>query len=465
MRADVDLNRFHLTDSGNAEAFAALFGDRLRFAHLPPTKTGTTTGSFFVWSGHRWALATTGEVNRLTLAVARARQNAALNIEDTDRRQAALSWATQSESAYRRRTTADLVRSEVPVATRHQDYDLDPWVLGCDNGVLDLRTGTLREGRPADMVTKSVGYAFDEDADCPRWRLFLDEVFDGDTALVGFLQRAVGYSLTADTREHCLFLCHGSGRNGKSVMLSTLRALLGDYSTNTPFKTFDAERKSENTNDLAKLVGTRLVTASETSESRRLNEERVKAASGGDPLTCRFLFSEYFDYTPGFKVFLAMNHLPKIVGTDDGIWSRIRLLPFRVSFLGREDKTLGEKLRAELPGILNWAVDGCLQWQARSDLSAPRAVVDATQDYRNVSDVVGRFLGDATMPLESGMVRASELYRAYATWCGEGGERPATATDFGLRLSERGFAKKRTKAGIVYQGLCLVENASLEDVG
>ena len=175
----------------------------------------------------------------------------------------------------------------------------------------------------------------------------------------------------------------------------------------------------------------------------------------------RFLFSEYFDYTPGFKVFLAMNHLPKIVGTDDGIWSRIRLLPFRVSFLGREDKTLGEKLRAELPGVLTWALDGCLQWQATDDLCAPPAVVNATQDYRNVSDLVGRFLGEATMPLESGQVRASELYRAYAKWCDDAGEKAVTGTTFGLRLGEKGFAKKRMTDGFYYVGLCLVERPAL----
>jgi len=459
--SDVDLNAFHWTDSGNAEAFAALYGDRLRFAHLPPAKGGSIAGHFLVWSGHRWATAETGEVDRWALLVARAREKAALDIEDLDRRKAALSWAMQSESAYRRRTTADLVRVTAPVATRFTDYDRDPWVLGCENGVLDLRDGTLREGRPADMVTKSVGYGFDEDADCPRWRRFLDEVFDGDTALVGFLQRAVGYSLTGDTREQVLFLCHGTGSNGKSVLLSTLRALLGDYADNTPFSTFEWDRSNANTNDVAALVGRRLVTAAETSEARRLNEARVKAVTGGDPVTARFLFSEYFTYVPTYKVFLAMNALPKVVGTDEGIWRRIRLVPFRVSFKGREDKTIGDKLRAELPGILNWALDGCLQWQTKGDLCAPTAVVDATAAYRTESDLVGRFLGETTMPLETGTVRASELYRAYATWCDDAGEKPVTGTTFGLRLGEKGFDKKRMTDGFYYVGLCLVERPAL----
>jgi len=453
--APTDPGEFNPTDSGNAEVMAALYGDRLRFAHLPST-TGDTKGGFLVWSGHRWAPVETGEVDRMALAVARQRQAAALKVEDPDRRKAALTWAMQSESAYRRHAMADLVRSELPIATRFADYDQDQWLLGCDNGVVDLRTGELRPGLQSDMLTKSVGYPFDPTADCPRWRRFLDEVFGGDRDLVGFLQRAVGYSLTGDTREQCLFLCHGSGANGKSTMLSTLRHVLGDYAANTPFSTFEWDRSNTNTNDVAGLVGRRLVTAAETSEARRLNEARVKAVTGNDPMTCRLLYAEYFTYTPTFKVFLAMNALPKVVGTDEGLWRRVRLLPFRVSFKGRADKTLDTQLRAERAGILNWGIDGALQWQATGDLQPPAAVVDATLAYRMESDIVGRFLSDATMPLQSGMVRASDLYRAYGKWCEDAGERPISGTSFGLRLGEKGFDKKRATAGMYYAGLVLV---------
>jgi putative DNA primase/helicase len=307
------------------------------------------------------------------------------------------------------------------------------------------------------MLTKAVGYDFDPSAPCPRWIRFLDEVFAGDRDLIGFVQRAVGYSLTGDTREQCLFLCHGKGANGKSTMLSTLRTVLGDYSANTPFSTFELGDRAGNTNDLAALAGTRLVTAAETSEARRLNEARVKAVTGGDPVTARFLYTEYFTYVPTYKIWLSMNALPTVAGVDDGIWRRLRLIPFGVSFKGREDRTLEETLRAEVPGILAWAVDGCLDWQRRGDLLAPKAVTDATEAYRDESDIVGHFLGDATSKVGTDKgVKASDLYSAYTRWCLNMGEKPETATAFGRRLGDLGFEKKRAGVGMFYYGLSLI---------
>ena len=452
------LNALHLTDSGNAEAMALLYGDRLRFAHLLP-KTRDVVGFWLVWSGHRWSPNSTGDIDRFALATVRARQDAARAIVDDKARAPVASWALGSESARKRRDLVTLARAERPIATRYEDFDQDPWLLGCENGVLDLRTGDLRPGDPGDMLTKSVGYDFDPSAPCPRWLRFLDEVFKGDRDLVAFVQRAVGYSLTGDTREQCLFLCHGKGANGKSTMLSTLRAVLGDYAANTPFSTFELGERNANTNDLAALSGTRLVSAAETSEARRLNEARVKAVTGGDPVTARFLYTEFFTYVPTYKIWLSMNALPAVAGVDDGIWRRLRLIPFRVSFKGREDRTLEATLRAEVPGILAWAVDGCLQWQAMGDLGAPSAVLDATEAYRTESDVIGRFLEDRTHedadPRHG--VRASDLYSAYSRWCLVMGEKAETATTFGRRLVDLGFEKKRAGAGMFYYGLALVD--------
>jgi len=452
------LNALHLTDSGNAEAMALLYGDRLRFAHLQP-KTRDVVGFWLVWSGHRWSPNSTGDIDRFALATVRARQDAARLIPSKDGPSNEAKWALGSESARRRRDLVALARAERPIATRFEEFDRDPWLLGCENGVLDLRTGDLRPGDPGDMLTKSVGYDFDPSAPCPRWLRFLDEVFGGDRDLIGFLQRAVGYSLTGDTREQCLFLCHGKGANGKSTMLSTLRAVLGDYSANTPFSTFELGDRAGNTNDLAALAGTRFVSAAETSEARRLNEARVKAVTGGDPVTARFLYTEFFEYVPTYKIWLSMNALPTVAGVDEGIWRRLRLIPFRVSFKGREDRTLEATLRAEVPGILAWAVDGCLQWQAMGDLGAPSAVLDATEAYRTESDVIGRFLEDRTHedadPRHG--VRASDLYSAYSRWCLVMGEKAETATTFGRRLGDLGFEKKRAGAGMFYYGLRLVD--------
>jgi putative DNA primase/helicase len=459
-REEVELNAFPLTDTGNGESLAALFGGVLRFAHVPPGPTGGIKGHWLIWSGHRWAPVDMGQVETFAKQTARRREAAALALpSDTKAQEAyrkdALSWALGSESAYRRRAMCDLARTESPIAARYTDFDRDPWLLGCRNGVLDLRTGTLRPGRQADLVTKSVGFDFDPDAPCPRWDRFLLEIFDGDTALVGFLRRAVGYSLTADTREQCLFLCHGSGANGKTTLLSTLRAAFGDYAVNSPFSTFEWDRNTQGTNDLAALAGARLVTAAETSEARRLNEARVKAITGGDPVTARFLFSEFFTFVPGFKVWLAMNALPKVTGTDLGIWRRIRLVPFKVSFAGREDRTLDAQLRTELPGILRWAVEGCLEWQGLGTLGAPEAVVEATEAYRTQSDLVGRFLAEEVLVRDGMTVRASELYGAFAAWAKRQGEDVMAGTAFGLRMRDLGHEKTRNALGMVYVGLGL----------
>lgn len=452
------LNALHLTDSGNAEAMARVYGDRLRFAHLPP-KTRDTVGFWLVWSGHRWSPNATGDIDRFALATVRARQDAARLIpskEDGPSKEA--KWALMSESASKRRDLVDLARAERPIAVRFADFDLDPWLLGTANGVLDLRTGDLRPGRQSDMLTKAVGYDFVPSARCPRWIRFLDEVFGGDRDLIGFVQRAVGYSLTGDTREQCLFLCHGKGANGKSTMLGTLRAVMGDYSANTPFSTFELGDRAGNTNDLAALAGTRLVTAAETSEARRLNEARVKAVTGGDPVTARFLYTEFFTYVPTYKIWLSMNALPTVAGVDEGIWRRLRLIPFNVSFKGREDRTLEATLREEVPGILAWAVDGCLQWQAMGDLGAPQAVTDATEAYRAESDAIGRFLEDGTQKVDTDKgVRASDLYSAYSRWCLVMGEKAETSTTFGRRMGDLGYEKKRVGSGVFYYGLRLVD--------
>jgi putative DNA primase/helicase len=196
-----------------------------------------------------------------------------------------------------------------------------------------------------------------------------------------------------------------------------------------------------------------------------LNEARVKAVTGGDPVTARFLYSEYFEYDPTYKIWLSMNALPSVAGVDDGIWRRLRLVPFKVSFKGREDRTLEATLREEVPGILAWAVDGCLQWQAMGDLGAPSAVLDATKAYRDESDVIGRFLEDRTA--EAGPdhgVKASVLYRAYSAWCDTMGEKTESAVSFGRRLVDLDFKKDTTRDGVYYYGLVLVsEDPTLVD--
>ncbi|MBM3189619.1 MAG: hypothetical protein FJZ90_12955, partial [Chloroflexi bacterium] len=361
------LNSLSPTDAGEAEALAIIFGDKLRYDH--------TSRHWLCWDGVRWKRDEDGEPERLALETARARLAAAAMCGDADQRQRLASWALSCESSYRRKATLEAAESLRPLATTSAQYDTDPWLLACANGVVDLRTGELRPGRPSDMLTKTTGVVYEAGATCERWLRFLEEVFardktdedkpDEQQELVDYIQRAVGYSLTGNTSEQCFFLCHGDGNNGKSVFLETLRSILGEYAQNTAFATFEDQGKGGRSvpNDLASLHGARLITASEVADNKRLNEARIKSLTGQDPVTARFLFSEFFTFRPAFKLWLAANHKPQIRETTRAIWRRVRLVPFLQHFEPDQEPGLLDTLKAEAPGILAWAIAGCLEWQ------------------------------------------------------------------------------------------------------
>lgn len=445
-RLPVQPTDLHLTDTGNAEALAYIHGSHIRFDHMQ--------GRWLIWSGQRWKPDTDGGITRLVIETIRERMRLAIAMTDTEKRKEALKWGMMSEGKFRLEAAVHLATSLHPITDDGRNWDKDPMLLGCPNGVLDLRTGELREGLPDDRITQQAGVDYVPEAQAPRWEQFLAEIFDGDTDLINFIRRAVGYSLTGDLREQCIFFCWGGGANGKSTFLDILRQILGDYAANTPFSTFDLSRQSSIPNDLAALYRSRMVTASETNESRRLNEGRVKAMTGDSAMTARFMHQEFFTFTPMFKIWLAMNHKSGISGTDDGIWRRIRLIPFTVSFKGREDKTLLEKLRLELPGILAWAVRGALDWQG-CGLEMPSAVTRATSAYRIESDTIAQFEEDALVINPKAKVNASALYKHYSDWCKETGHEPMNSTNFGKRLQERGYEKKHLSDGNYYLGLGL----------
>jgi putative DNA primase/helicase len=269
------------------------------------------------------------------------------------------------------------------------------------------------------------------------------------------LQRAIGYTLSGSTTEQVLFLLWGSGANGKTVTLETVRALLGEYGQQTPAETF-LERRETIPNDVARLRGARFVAAVETPEGRRLNETMVKRLVGGDTMAARFMRGEWFEFSPSFKAWIGTNHKPVIRGTDEAIWRRIRLLPFTVTIPEAErDGELAAKLLAELPGILRWALEGCLAWQA-DGLGAPPAVEAATADYRRSMDVLGDFFDDVCVLHPDAKAKAGDLYAAFVGWCDRNGERERlTKQAFGRRLTERGFQSKRDGRARWWLGLGL----------
>ncbi len=434
------------TDLGNAERFEAFAGDRFRFVH--------NWGSWLWFDGTRWQRDVDGESVRAGRDTLRATAAEAGTVPDQDERDQLAKHALDSESSARIGAMLSLAQSLLPVAP--EALDADPDLFNCANGTIDLRTGELRPHDRADLLTRRSPVAFDPDATCPLWESFLARVLGGSASLVAFLQRAIGYSLTGHTSEQVLLLLYGIGANGKSTFLETVRSLLGDYATQADFTTFLKRDNDGARNDLARLVGTRFVSAVEAEAGKPLAEALVKQLTGGDTITARFLFREFFDFKPAFKLWLAANHKPTITGGDHGIWRRMRLVPFTVTIPEAErDPKLTAKLAEELPGILAWAVRGCLAWRAEG-LGLPPEVKAATASYRDEMDVLGPFLDEATVAAEGCRITARELYEAYEKWCAANGERAKSQKGFAMSLRERGFeAVKGTKGVRCWAGLGL----------
>jgi putative DNA primase/helicase len=288
----------------------------------------------------------------------------------------------------------------------------------------------------------------------PLWQKFLDRIMAGNVELLSFIQKAAGYSLTGRTTEQVVLIPFGSGANGKSVLLNTLSAVLGgDYAQQAPRDLLMTKPQGSIPNDVARLRGARLVTVIETSEGRRLDEELVKQMTGGDRMSARFIRGEFFDFVPECKLWLATNHRPRVRGTDNGIWRRIRLVPFIETIPESEqDKDLPDKLREELPGILAWAVGGCLAWQ-REELGVPESVRQATDDYRDEQDQLGDFIRQRCVIGENLAAGATPLFRAYQDYTGD---QTMSQRAFGLALGERpeGF-RKMTSGTVRWEGIGL----------
>jgi putative DNA primase/helicase len=346
-----------------------------------------------------------------------------------------------------------LAQSELPA--RADSFDSDPMLLNCQNGTLDLRTLDLRHHRPADRITKQTGAPYDATASCPLWLKFLDRIMDHDQDMIAFLQRAAGYSLTGDTTEHAFMFLYGTGRNGKSTFTETLGAMLGDYAGRVRSDTLLTKRDSAIPNDLAGLAGARFVVASELPEGRRLDEPLIKDLTGGDTVRVRFLHREFFEFRPQAKIWMFGNHRPQVRGTDEGMWSRVRLIPFAVTIPEAErDPKLAQRLRGELPGILAWAVDGCLAWQS-GGLKPPAKVLAATSAYRADQDAIGQFLAECCTADPAATIRAGQLYDVYKTWAGS---EAVSQTELGRRLADRGFEKGKATGGTrVWRGLRLID--------
>jgi putative DNA primase/helicase len=433
-----------LTEAGAAERFGRLHQQDVRYDHR--------RARWLLWDSHRWVPDTDRAILRLGLAFARTWQREAMDVTDQRLREAMLMTTARLERGAALESMLNLASALKPIADAGDGWDADPWLLATPSGVVDLSTGQARPGRRSDRLTMSTGVPFDPDATCPRWERFVSEVFAGDAALVSFVHRAVGYSLSGVTDEQCLFIGFGGGANGKSTFCKTMGAVLGDYGHTMPFSTIELHQRAAIPNDLAALVGRRFVVAAETNDGARLNEARVKALTGCDTMAARFLHGEFFTFEPVCKCWLSVNHKPVVRDDSHGFWRRIRLVPFTQTFA--VDTTLAKQLRAERQGILAWAVRGCLAWQ-RDGLVPPTAVADATQTYARDSDLLAGFIDDACVVAPGVEVGAKPLFDHYRTWAvaqGLSEREQLSSTAFGGKLTTR-FERVKRERGHGYLGI------------
>jgi len=445
-----DPHRCNLTDLGNAERLVDAHGANIRYSH--------ELGKYLIYDGHHWKPDDGGAgIAGCAKQTARAMHHEAAAAEDTKQATEISRHALRSQSADRLKAMSELARSEPGVPIELNELDRDPYLFNVTNGTLDLRTGDLRPHRRSDFLSKLAPVAYDPGAHCDGFLAFLDRIMEGNADLIGFLQRALGYSLSGNISERVLFILHGSGRNGKTTLLEAIRDVLGsDYTDRTPTDLLLTRRHEGIPNDIAALRGKRFVSASEVNEGRRLDEAKIKDLTGGDTISARFMRGEFFTFRPECKLWLSTNHRPVIRGTDAAMWDRLRLVPFNVRIPDDEvDRDLGQKLREEASGILAWMVDGCQLW-LQGGLKPPAEVQTATDAYRADMDVLGGFLTDCCTLDARAITATKDLYAAYVAWCGASGEQAVSKNLFSRQLTERGFVDKRTSAERRWQGIGLV---------
>lgn len=446
------------TDLANSERLINVHGSDLRFVDA--------LGGWHVWDGLRWrgdnaaAVCRAKDTLRLLYSDATTTTEGlkrALAAADEAQRgypspplkqaQALAAFAKRSQSARGIEAMLKLASSEVQADP--SEFDSDPWLLNCGNGVLDLRTGQLREHRRADMIRSLAPVVYAAGARSPIWDRFIDDVTQGDQEMITFLRRVVGYTLTGDTREEVLLFVQGPPASGKSTFLEAIKNVLGDYAAKADFETFIARRDSGGPrNDIARLAGKRMALSIEVDEGKRLAEALIKQVTGGDTVTARYLYREAFEFKPAFKLWLAANDAPHVRDDDAAMWRRVLRIPFLHSIPAeRRDP----KIKAALldptvsgPAILSWAVEGCLEWQT-SGLGVPASVIKATGEYREDCNPLRDFIKDRCVIEPQAWTPKAALRGAYEQWCKENGLRyPIVPRQFADRVKALG-ARETTK--------------------
>lgn len=352
--------------------------------------------------------------------------------------------AKQSQSKSRLDAMVSLAQTDPRIAVNQALMDNADMLFGVKNGVLELDNAIFRDGNPEDHISKQAGCEFDAEAECPNWLKFLEEV-QPDPDVRAWLQRLAGYCLTGKIDQQIFVVNFGMGNNGKSVFWNILRQLCGSYAVTAQFDTFvEKDRNDSIRNDIARLDKVRLVVANEGQNGARLDEGMVKQITGGDEVTARFLQREFFSFKPKFKVILISNHKPVISGNDNGIWRRVMLVPWNVKIPAeRVDISLEGKLLKELPGILNWAIEGLQKYTEVGLAVLPAALVIANADYRKDSDIIGLWMNDLATFDKYAKTPLRDVYESYKNWAHDNGHKPMSSKSLGDRLKERGITDTR----------------------
>lgn len=456
---------YPLDDAGNAERLVTRYGHRLR--HTEDARGGSD--GWYYFTGTVWEQSTS-KVVQDQLETARAYADAIDQLPDDDEHapiKRAHKANAKGMASERGMTSIRKVTATFPeIAIHRHELDSDPWLFSCANGVIDLKTGELREHRAPDLITRASPVAYDPDARSELWENYLKWLTKGRADLELFLQRAVGYTLTGDTREEKLFFIHGPAASGKTTLIEALNTVLGGYSLTADFTTFlKGHAVGGPRQDIARMQGTRYVHSVEVDQGKALAEGLVKQMTGGDTVTARFLYGTEFEYQPTHKLWLVANDAPKVNSEDDGLWRRILRIPCdNVVPEGERDSSIKARLKdASIggPAILAWAIEGALGWQS-DGLAIPESIRAATREYKESQDPITDFVAEVCEVGEGMRVAFGDLWHAYLMYCKTYRRKPMGKLVFGDRLEAKGYKRGRTGSGRFIDGLAIATSEYTE---
>lgn len=436
-----------LTEKTLAETFADFFGINIRYDYKRQR--------FLVWNNNLWEEDRDGKIVRYIMRLSEIIQKEG---EENDNK-SLRDWGIKMQTHAKFNNIKNLIKAVKPIPLTGDGFDTQPFSLGVKNGIVDLSTGSLRSGRQDDYISMFAPVEFDPVATAPLWESFMQTVFEEDEELINYIQRALGYSMTASMKEQLVFICYGEGSNGKSIFFNVINKILGDYAHTCSSNTFKKNDYNTQTNDLADMERKRFLTNSESIKDQKMDEERIKLISGGDRITARRLHENNFSFYPICKIWLYTNNYPRFNDDSYGLWRRIRVIKFPHTFRGSERiDDLDKALLEEAPGILNWLIKGCLEWQQKGLRDMPSSITNATEEYRAENNPLAEYLADRTFPDKDEKIQSSLLYTDYKLWMADRRRPPMSLTAFGRKMNELPFEKKIEESGTYYYGIKIISS-------